>query len=1086
MTDRPDPERTVDESPSDPLDAGLAVAFGPDSGPPLPAAGSVVQALGAAPVRLRQPDTEPADPVVRPHTDAVPAEAPAGLQLHGEIARGGMGAVLKGRDTELGRDIAVKVLLETHQGRTELVQRFVEEAQIAGQLQHPGVVPVYEMGQLADKRPYFTMKLVKGQTLAKLLAQRTDPTQDRPHSLKVFEQVCQAVAYAHARGVIHRDLKPANVMVGAFGEVQVMDWGLAKVLKPGGAADQKAPATAEATVIRTARSGSATPAAPGSQTQAGAVLGTPAYMAPEQARGEVDRLDERCDVFGLGAILCHVLTGLPPYAGSDADAVFAMASRAELAGAFVRLDGCGADAELIALAKRCLCADPAGRPQDAGALAAELNAYLESVEARLRRAELDRAAAQARAAEERKRRRMQLALAAAVLALVAVGAGGGLLVQHQTAERRAEQARREAEQQQQVEAALDKAAALRQQAHWGEAAAVLDQARQALGEAGPDELRQKLGVAEAELELVNRLDAIRQRKAAWVGGRFDDRAAERDYAAVFREAGLGEVGDDPEAVAARVRASAVSGPLVAALDDWAATAADPALNAWLLKVARLAAPNPWGDRFRDPAVWHDRQALRALADEVLRDDGKLGELSPQLLCSLGMRLGGRAGAVPLLRAAQRHYPGDFWLNLDLGNSLYHTNRHGEAVGYYRVAVALRPDSTPAHNNLGIALEHTKDLDGAMAEYRRAIDLDPTFAPAYANLGSALRKQGKLAEAIPEFRKSLELDPRCAMAHFGFGLTLSAQGDVDGAVAAYRRALDLDPKLPDAHVALGNAVHARHDDNEAIAAYRRAIALDPANALAHYNLGLVLRDQKDQEGAAAEFKKAIDADPKFAKAHGSLGLALFVQGRFIEARAATRRGLELLSDRDPFRPTLSRQLGLCERMAALDEKLPAVVNGEAEPANAAESVALARLCQEYKDLHVAAVRLYAGAFAADPKLATDLQEQHRYNGARSAALAAVWQGGDARLLPDKARQMLRRQALAWLRDDLAAYRPMAERGDAPARGFVRRALGHWRQSAELAFVREERALDKLPDDERESWRRLWADVGALLGKVEGKE
>src|SRR5262245_58421275 len=131
MNERPDPERTVDEAAPDPLEAGLACAFGPDSGPPLPAAGRVVQALAAAPVRLRQPETEPADPVVKPHTDAVLADSPARLQLQGEIARGGMGAVLKGRDVDLGRDVAVKVLLEAHQGRTELVQRFVEEAQVA-------------------------------------------------------------------------------------------------------------------------------------------------------------------------------------------------------------------------------------------------------------------------------------------------------------------------------------------------------------------------------------------------------------------------------------------------------------------------------------------------------------------------------------------------------------------------------------------------------------------------------------------------------------------------------------------------------------------------------------------------------------------------------------------------------------------------------------------------------------------------------------------------------------------------------------------------------------------------------------------
>src|SRR5262249_5655397 len=144
--------------------------------------------------------------------------------LIGEIARGGMGAILKGRDIDLGRDLAVKVILEEHRDHPEMVCRFVEEAQIGGQLQHPGIIPVHELGQFPDGRLYIAMKLVKGRTLAALLEERKDPADDRTRFLSIFEQVCQTMAYAHSRGVVHRDLKPSNVMVGSFGEVQVMDW----------------------------------------------------------------------------------------------------------------------------------------------------------------------------------------------------------------------------------------------------------------------------------------------------------------------------------------------------------------------------------------------------------------------------------------------------------------------------------------------------------------------------------------------------------------------------------------------------------------------------------------------------------------------------------------------------------------------------------------------------------------------------------------------------------------------------------------------------------------------------------------------
>ena len=198
----------------------------------------LAQAIGPVPrVLLRDIQAEVRSPVVPPTSSEMSVDT-GRYQLFGEIAHGGMGAVLKGRDPDLGRDLAIKVLLAEYQDDPEVVRRFVEEAQIGGQLQHPGIVPVYELGRFADRRPFFTMKLVQGSTLATLFRSRATPAKDLQRFLGIFEQVCHTMAYAHARGVIHRDLKPSNVMVGSFGEVQVMDWGLAKVLPQGSTADE--------------------------------------------------------------------------------------------------------------------------------------------------------------------------------------------------------------------------------------------------------------------------------------------------------------------------------------------------------------------------------------------------------------------------------------------------------------------------------------------------------------------------------------------------------------------------------------------------------------------------------------------------------------------------------------------------------------------------------------------------------------------------------------------------------------------------------------------------------------------------------
>src|SRR5262245_53723616 len=185
---------------------------------------SVPTADADTPAETRSVGEPTHGPPGSPDGVAMPA-APPGYELLGEVGSGGMGIVFRARDTRLNRDVAVKVLQDKYAPGSMAARRFTEEAQITGQLQHPGIPPVHEVGTLSDGRPFLVMKLIKGRTLADILA---DGTSTRGNLVAAFEQVCQAVAYAHNRGVIHRDLKPHNVMVGQFGEVQVMDWGLAK------------------------------------------------------------------------------------------------------------------------------------------------------------------------------------------------------------------------------------------------------------------------------------------------------------------------------------------------------------------------------------------------------------------------------------------------------------------------------------------------------------------------------------------------------------------------------------------------------------------------------------------------------------------------------------------------------------------------------------------------------------------------------------------------------------------------------------------------------------------------------------------
>ena len=275
-----------------------------------------------------------------------------------EIARGGAGAVWRVFDHRLDRYSAIKILLDS-QDNAEMRGRLEQEARISARLQHPGIVPVHELGQLGDGRPFVSMKLIEGKTLSEILA--TSKPQAHSNLLDIFVKACEAMAYSHEQNIIHRDLKPSNIMVGAFNEVQVMDWGLAKELKIG---------QVESPINPPLRSSHVSDR---SQTLVGSVFGTIAYMPPEQARGDVDRIDKRSDVFALGGILCTILTGLPVYDGSDTDMLLGNAQSGSVSPAVARIRKSYAPSRLKTLAIDCISAEAENRPSDAGALLYRMN-----------------------------------------------------------------------------------------------------------------------------------------------------------------------------------------------------------------------------------------------------------------------------------------------------------------------------------------------------------------------------------------------------------------------------------------------------------------------------------------------------------------------------------------------------------------------------------------------------------------------------------------------------------------------------------------------------------------------------------------
>jgi serine/threonine-protein kinase len=639
--------------------------------------------------------------------DGPPLPAVPGYEVEAVLGHGGMGVVYKARHLRLGRLVALKMTLAGSYAGPRERERFRREAEAVAALRHPNIVQVYDVGD-ADGRPYFTMEYVEGGSLAQKLAGKPQPARPAAALVATLAGTVQA---AHDSGIVHRDLKPDNVLLTADGTPKITDFGLARRLDT-----------------------------EGGLTRTGAPLGTPSYMAPEQARGQSRAVGPATDVHALGAILYELITGRPPFVGETAAETVLQVIHQEPVPPSRLNATVPRDLETICL--KCLQKDPQRRYPSAGDLAEDLHRFQrnEPIVARpVGHGE--------RLLRWTRRNPTGAALVATVLALVGLALGGGLWLELERADRRAETARQE----QALETALEKTATLGEQGRWPEARTVL------MSTSAPANLRERLDQARGDANMAANLEGIRLRLSAETTKTRE--TADPLYAEAFRNYGIDL---NPAEAAARIRNSAIRNTLVAFLHDWLYWASE-ANKDKLRAVLDRADDNPWRRAYRE-----------ALAD---REPGTMNELAtapealdqpPLYLSGLGGILlanGQREEALAFLRAAQQRYPDDFWLNYLLGH-FWEKECPQVAAGYFRAAVAIRPRSDEAYTVLGRALRDTGDTDGAIAAFRKALALNPTYAVA-KDLARLLAPSGRLEEVCEVWKKILERDPSDPESWYGY-------------------------------------------------------------------------------------------------------------------------------------------------------------------------------------------------------------------------------------------------------------------------------------------------------------------------------
>jgi tetratricopeptide (TPR) repeat protein len=655
------------------------------------------------------------------------------------------------------------------------------------------------------------------------------------------------------------------------------------------------------------------------------MMGTPAYMPPEQAQGDVARVDRRSDVFALGAILCEILTGEPPYREADGDLV-RQAANAELAGAHARLEACDADKALVALCTECLAPARRARPESAVEVAERVATYLTSVEERARRAELD-------AAEARYRHRTTLVASAAGLALVVLGAGSWIWIDGQAQERRAEATQRVATAISAASGARGRAAAEAEGLDPTLWDAALQSARAAAELARSDDVdaptrtsaesllasvQQERDAAATEAArrardatMLERLETLRipidedVRTHGWELR--EARRLDAAYAAAFAEylGGASPLEVPSEEALASFRRGDIAVELATSLDHWAMTrdtqrgtdhAADAAGTARIRELAqRLDSEDPWRAKLRSllPNAEHEGERLRALAGDA--DSQTLTAAGCRVLAVALWRAGEKGASVAALRRSQEAHPRDFDLCFRLALFLEQLEEPHweEAVATYRIAHALRPDHAEVLHRQGLVLnDQLRRYAEAERTFRRLDARDPDDSHWLGHVAVAVDFQGRADEAMELFERSLALAPGDGVQHKSIGAAFYRRRQYGKAREHFERALELIPEDAGANTNYGNVLVELGDPARAELYGRRAVELDPRNERYLNNLAEILSSLDRSKDAEALCRKAIEIDPYEPNTHTNLGNILQNQGRIADAIACYERALEL--------------------------------------------------------------------------------------------------------------------------------------------------------------------------------------------------